>query len=93
RAQPGFWHAGRNGELHLVNERGSGHGSHAHLSAIAVLRERPVGTGSPAMTLDVFETLSDQCVPLPATVFAHDGDTRWGALGPGRYGLRSGVMR
>jgi len=60
RAQPGFWHAGRNGELHLVNERGTGHGSHAHLSAIAVLRERPAGAGPPSMTL-----------PLPATVFAH----------------------
>jgi hypothetical protein len=44
------------------------------------------------VTLDVFETMSDQCAPLPATVFAHEGDRRWGVLGPGQYGLRSGVM-
>ena len=92
REQPGFWHAARNGELHLVNERGIAHGSHAHLSAIAVLREQTADAGHPAVTMDVFETMSDQCVPLPATVFAHEGDTRWGVLGPGRYGLRSGVM-
>lgn len=41
--------------------------------------------------MDVFETMSDQCVPLPATVFAHEGDTRWGLLGPGQYGLRRPV--
>jgi hypothetical protein len=92
RAQPGFWHAGRNGELHLVNENGIGHGSYAHLSAIAVLREQPADGGHAAVTLDVFETMSDQCAPLPATVFAHEGDRRWGVLGPGQYGLRSGVM-
>ena len=91
RAQSGFWHVGLNGELHLVNERGIEHGSHAHLSAIAVLRERPPGAGHPAVTLDVFETMSDQCMPLPATVFAHEGDTRWGVLCPGQYGLRTGV--
>jgi hypothetical protein len=91
--QPGFWHAGLNGELHLVNERGIEHGNHAHLSAIAILRERSVDAGSTVVTLDVFETISDQCVPLPATVFVHEGDTRWGVLGPGQYGLRSGVMR
>jgi len=39
RAQPGFWHASRNGELDLASDRGARHGSHAHLSAIAVLRE------------------------------------------------------
>ena len=77
REQPGFWQPGSNGELHLVNERGIEHGSHAHLSAIAVLRERPAGAKPPAVTLDVFETMSNQCVPLPATVFAHEGDTRW----------------
>lgn len=43
REQPGFWHASRNGELHLVNDRGIEHGSHAHLSAVAVLREQPTG--------------------------------------------------
>ncbi len=93
RAQPGFWQVGLNGELRLVNERGVAHGSHGHLSAVAVLREQPAGAGHPAVTLDVFETMSDQCVPLPATVFAHQGDTRWGVLGPGQYGLRSGVRR
>ena len=47
RAQPGFWHASRNGELHVLNERGIEHGSHAHLSAIAVVREQPAGAGRP----------------------------------------------
>lgn len=91
RAQPGFWHASRNGELHLVNDRGIEHGSHAHLSAIAVLREQSADASHPAVTMDVFETVSDQCVALPATVFAHQGDTRWGVLGPGQYGRRSDV--
>ena len=64
---PGFWHATLNGELRLVNERGIEHGSHAHLSAVAVLREQPTDSGYPAVTLDVFETISDHCVPLRAT--------------------------
>ena len=93
RAQPGFWHASRNGELHVLNERGIEHGSHAHLSAIAVLREQPAGVGGPAVTMDVFETISGQCVPLPASVFAHEGDTRWGVLSPGQYGRRSDVTQ
>jgi len=33
------------------------------------------------VTMDVFETISGQCVPLPAAVFAYEGDTQWGALG------------
>lgn len=45
------------------------------------------------MTMDVFETISDQCVPLPATAFAHEGDTRWEVLGPGQYGRRSDVTQ
>jgi hypothetical protein len=91
REKPGFWRSGRNGELRLTGQHGIRHGSHAHLSAVAVLRERPAGTGNPAVTMDVFETMSDQCVPLPATVFAHEGDTRWGLLGSGQYGLRRPV--
>lgn len=91
RAQPGFWHASRNGELHVLNERGIEHGSHAHLSAMAILREQPAGAGGPAVTMDVFETISGQCVPLPASVFAHEEDTRWGVLSPGQYGRRSDV--
>jgi hypothetical protein len=82
-------HASRNGELHLVNDRGVEHGSHAHLSAI-VLREQSVGAGLPAVTMDVFETISGQCVPLPATVFAHEGDTR---LGPRPWPVRSAQRR
>jgi len=39
-----------------------------------------------AVTLEVFETISDRCVPLPRTLFAHEGDRRWGALGHGLYG-------
>jgi hypothetical protein len=91
RQQPGFWHAGRNGRLHLVNERGVEHGNHAYVSAVAVLRETALSTRSsgPAVTLDVFETMSDRCAPLPSSLFAHDGDTRWGALGPGMYGRRN----
>jgi hypothetical protein len=88
--QAGRWVAGRNGELHLVNEGGIAHGGHAHLSAVAVLRGGPNGdgrgTGDLPVTLDVFETVSDRCEPLPTTVFAHQGDTRWGSLGPDRYG-------
>lgn len=41
------------------------------------------------ITLDVFETVSDRCVPLPANVFFHPGDTRWGEIAPGKYGLRA----
>jgi hypothetical protein len=90
RTQPGFWQAGRNGRLYLVNERCVAHGNHEYVSAVAVLREtamssQPSGT---TVTLDVFETMSDRCVPLPSPLFAHDGDTRWGLLGPGKYGLR-----
>ena len=88
RRQAGSWHAGLNAELHLVNEHDVEHGSHAHLSAVAVLRELPSDTGHAAVRLDVFETISDQCVPLPATVFAHQGDKRWGVVGPGQYGRR-----
>ena len=39
-----------------------------------------------AVTLEVFETISDRCVPLPRALFAHEGDGRWGALGGGSYG-------
>lgn len=91
--RPGFWHAGLNGELHLVNERGIKHGSHDHVSAVAVLRECPVGAEPATVTLDVFETISDRCVPLPPGLFAHEGDTRWGVLGPGQYGLRSDALQ
>jgi hypothetical protein len=87
RAQPGLWHADFNGELHLVNDRSIEHGSHAHVTAIAVLRERP--GGGTAVAMDVFETMSDRCVPLPTTAFAHEGDTRWGVLSPGQYGRRT----
>lgn len=90
--RPGFWHAGLNGELYLVNERGVAHGSHDYLSAVVVLREHQAGSGLPSVTLDVFETMSERCVALPAPLFAHDGDTRWGILGPGEYGRRTGVM-
>jgi hypothetical protein len=45
---------------------------------------------APAITLDVFEALSDQCVPLPTSVFAHDGDRRWGVVAPGQYGQLGG---
>lgn len=48
------------------------------------------GAPTPAITLDVFEALSDQCVPLPAPLFAHEGDRRWGVVAPGQYGLISG---
>jgi len=41
------------------------------------------------VTLDVFEAISERCVPLPSSLFAHDGDTRWGVLGPGMYGRRN----
>jgi hypothetical protein len=90
RTQPSFWQAGRNGRLYLVNERGIAHGNHAYVSAVAVLREttmssRPSGT---MVGLDMFETASDRCVPLPLPLFSHDGDTRWGLLNPGKYGLR-----
>ncbi len=93
REQAGFWHPSRNGELHLVNDRGIEHGSHAHLSAVAVLREQPAGAPGLAVTMDVFETISGKCVPLPAAVFAHEGDTRWGILGPGWYGRRTDVTQ
>jgi len=57
------------------------------------MRLASADTGGPAVTMDVFETISGQCVPLPAAVFAHEGDTRWGVLGPGRYGRRAGVTQ
>ena len=57
------------------------------------MRLASADTGGPAVTMDVFETISRQCVPLPAAVFAHEGDTRWGVLGPGRYGRRAGVTQ
>jgi hypothetical protein len=90
RHQPGFWRAGRNGRLHLVNERGVAHGNHEYVSAVAVLRETLVSgqDGELSVTLDVFETVSDPCVSLPSSLFAHDGDTRWGVLSPGMYGRR-----
>jgi len=88
--QPGFWRAGRNGRLYLVNERGVAHGNHEYVSAVAVLRETAMSSPVPrtSVTLDVFETMSDRCVPLPSPLFAHDGDTRWSLLGPGKYGVR-----
>lgn len=51
----------------------------------AAWREAP----QPRATLDVFETVSDRCVPLPADLFFHEGDTRWGEIGPGQYGLKA----
>jgi hypothetical protein len=93
RAQPGFWHTSRNGELHMVNDHGAEHGSHAHPSAVAVLREQPAGARLQAVTMDVFETMSGHCVTLPAAVFAHEGDRRWGVLRPGQYGLRSDLTQ
>jgi hypothetical protein len=87
--EPGLWRSGRNGRLYRVDERGVAHGNHPYLSAVAVVREglnEEAQAGKPAVTLDVFETVSDQCVPLPPLLFAHKGDTRWSAVGSGMYG-------
>jgi hypothetical protein len=92
-----YWYFGRNARLRIVDERGVAHGNHDYISAVAVIRERlsveENATGAhasqPAVTLDVFEAISDRCVPLPSPVFAHDGDTRWGVLVPGMYGRRN----
>jgi hypothetical protein len=117
--EPGYWRPGRNGRLHLVDDRGVARGNHDYVSAVAVVREglnqkawaeawwrdHESSYESPlaaipdfeaacadapeaTVTLDVFETLSEHCVPLPAEVFLHDGDTRWGAIAPGQYGRR-----
>jgi hypothetical protein len=92
-----YWYFGRNARLYIVGDRGLAHGNHDYISAVAVIREGlSVGgdaTGTlasqPAVTLDVFEAISERCVPLPSSLFAHDGDTRWGVLGPGMYGRRN----
>lgn len=89
-----YWRFGRNARLHIVNNRGVAHGNHPYISAVAVIRESlsveedPTRThaSQPAVTLDVFESISQQCVPLPSSLFAHDGDRRWGVVGLGLYG-------
>jgi hypothetical protein len=62
----------------------------SHPSPSAALSHSEVTTEiqapNSAVTLDVFETISDRCVPLPRTLFAHEGDRRWSALGDGFYG-------
>jgi hypothetical protein len=96
------WHTGRNGRLYIPDGRGVKRGFHPYLSAIAVIHERSLHAsptasvshlGLPAepgfdavVTLDVFETISDQCVPLPRTLFAHAGDERWTAQPGDMYG-------
>lgn len=118
--EPGYWRPGRNGRLHLADDRGAARGNHDYISAVAVVREgqnqkawadawwqehessyeSPLAAipdfnaayadaPEPTATLDVFETLSERCVPLPADMFLHDGDTRWGAISPGQYGRRA----
>ena len=44
------------------------------------------GSGVELVELDVFEAVSTTAVPLPREVFDGPGDTRWGKIGPGRYG-------
>jgi len=57
-------------------------------AAIADIRAaEAIEAPKPTVTLDVFETLSEHCVRLPASVFAHEGDRRWGVVAPGQYGL------
>lgn len=55
--------------------------------ALKDIEAASVEAPEPAITLDVFETVSERCVPLPRDVFFHAGDTRWGQTGPGQYGL------
>lgn len=96
------WRTGRNGRLYIPDGRGVKRGFHPYVSAVAVIREEPphpppastvpgsegaAETRAPnSVTLEVFETISDGCVPLPRALFAHEGDGRWGALGGGFYG-------
>jgi hypothetical protein len=96
------WRTGRNGRLYIPDGRGVRRGYHPYVSAVAVIRESPhpppastvsdseVATETQALnsavTLEVFETISDRCIPLPRTLFAYEGDRRWGALGGGFYG-------
>jgi hypothetical protein len=45
-------------------------------------QEQALGT---VVTLEVFETISDRCIPLPRTLFAHEGDERWASSGQDLY--------
>jgi hypothetical protein len=44
------------------------------------------GVHGEAVSLDVFETVSQAAVPLPRVVFDGPTDTRWGKISEGRYG-------
>lgn len=54
--------------------------------AEALTRAERAGVGDEAVSLDVFETVSEAAVVLPRVVFDGPTDTRWGKISEGRYG-------
>jgi hypothetical protein len=57
-----------------------------HTLAEALAAEDNPTMRDPAVSLDLFETVSDVAVPVPRSIFNGPGDTRWGQVGAGRYG-------
>ncbi|MGH3589631.1 MAG: hypothetical protein ACRDQV_14175 [Pseudonocardiaceae bacterium] len=69
-----------------LRQRGTEYTNAVAAYAQALTRAERAGLHGEAVSLDVFETVSEAAVALPRVVFDGPTDTRWGKISEGQYG-------
>jgi hypothetical protein len=84
----GVLRAGSGLDLKIVADLRSktGTGNPLQIVAQALSGDGSTQVQREALSLDVFETVSDAALAVPRTIFNGWGDTRWGRVSPGHYG-------